>query len=829
MQRRNKMDAVPVKIFAKVRPLQQGEAVTSNLQVRQKTVFAGQQSCEFSEVFYGDENPRNVLTHSDMNRLVSKCLQGFNSSLLLFGETGSGASEFLAGSGGQGMESLVSAVSSALFSKIQLTSQERQSGSISGSAHGNTDFHIALKGFEVSGACVRDLSTSQQLSLEVFKFPGSGVKGLSGSSVGSSTEVVTHFQRMWSNRTLSHQSISQTLSLSMQVIVFDVLCQQPGLAGPVHSSLAILCLPGAEHLAEASSSTRQLTTRSPSASISSVRSLGHLIMKLSQNVDTAFHPEDTPLNLIMGNYLSANCFTNVLVTLKPTVEGSVVDKVLLYANCLKQIINFPVRNSPALDRMLKAVESRSRALYQRRSASEPNVLTRPSSTSVGVPVEEQLRSLLAANQALKAENTQLKLQSLMHPSDRERDSSQRSAVVSRNAQSLPVVPKESTPIHSRSERRFGQESGWYDADSLTMILDREHVMSRELERLRALLSALQSENQETRKENSDLKLQILSLTSREDSLQSSLAELKARCLHLQGKVKEGESFSLSHQSEEQDRAAINAAQLEKVHQDLRTTEEDLRKAEKCNKQLSAQLKRLNADYRQRLEQYIRDVTAYLRDNRSGMLPGKHLYVVLDLIDDLTSRHVESCREDLRYTNTSLELVQERERVLLEDISLLSSHIDSMYKALGEAINGGHLDQLLSRLTPPPKVHRGDQVQSPDFPRCPTKVKLGQEVLQAINKIVPAMMVAMETVQPSVEADMCSLLERFLELKLSLLKFSVEDRGSLVNRNPGNTSDPLVLGLKEQLKNVQKEKIAIQTRSQLLETEINELKKLLGLT
>ena len=814
------MDAVPVKVFAKVRAVQQREQVFSSLQIRQRSVYTRQHSCEFSQVFYGDDGPQHVLDHTDMKRLVNSCLDGYNSCLLLLGETGSGKNDFLAGNSHQGSESLFSALSTALFSRMQPTNQGQQSGSI----RGYPEFRVALRGFEVAGTAVRDLTSSHQLSLNAFGFPGADVKDLSGQTVGNPSEAVAHFQQMWSRRTLSHQDIGQTHPLSTLVIVFDIDCKQPGLAGPVRSWFTIVCLPGVEQLPEPDHSVRQQTTRSPSASVSSVRTLGHYILQLSRNDDSPrdilFHPMDTPLKLIMGNYLSANCVTNALVTLKPTVEGAAVDKVLLYASRLGQIVNYPIVNSSATSQMLQAVERRSRALYEMKDGGERNVPTRLSDVSSGIPIEEQLQTLVAANHALKAENTQLKLQSLITTSHQRRDQS--GGIVSGNALSQTLIPQESTPICSRHQQ---QETGWYDSESLTMILDREHVMSRELERLKSSLDTLESEKKQMAKENGDLKLQVLSLTGREESLLSDLRQLKGRFLQLQGKVRENESSSFNYQTQEQGRAALSDVQLSKVRQEFNAVKQDLRKAEKYNKDLHAQLKQLNADYRQRLEQYIHDVTAYLKDNRSVMLTGKFPCVVLELIDDITRRYVENCNQDIQHSRDCLQMVQEREAVLVKDISLLSSYIDGICGTLGRSTDVTLSDELLSKLSQPPPIRSRGQLNCTYFPKCPPKARLGHEVLQTVNKVIPTMLVSMETVPPAIEADFCKLLEQFLELKLSLLKFSVEGEERAARRNKVNSSDPLLQGVKEQLKDVQREKVALMVKSEMLEAKVKELKKL----
>ena len=820
------MDAAPLQTFAQVRSLKPGEEhVSSSLKIIQKRVTGERQTCMFADVFYGEQTGEQVFGKSS-KELVRRCADGYNVAVLVFGETGSENSSFLIGNSLAQVpsSSFIAALVNALYSDVGSVgrpSPERPS------VQGRTACRVSVKVYEVVGHSVRDLiQSSNQPQIACKYLPWSvEVEGLASQTISTKEEAMTAVRQAWERRTLHDGTVGETHPLSAQFVEFEVEAKYSYLAQPLSGTFTVVRLPGAEALP----GFDQIVPihSSGSSLVSSVRNLGHYIVQVANGDVPAIKSEDPPLRSVMGKYLAGNCVTVVMATLLPYVAGTSTDRVLWYMDHFQKIINHPIQNTPAAKKMFLRLAT----LLQRSSTMQDAPMIDQSTLVGGSRMSctrenlcQQLESLASTNAALRAENERLKLRSVMNVASARRETAveSRSQVLNpssaRHSESVAVLPVLSVHQHSRQHTNAGFT---LNMDHLRTLLDREQAISAELERSRGLADAAQQENDRLLVENGDLKLNVVSLASSRDALKEEVESLRLECVHLQGKVSQKETSVLQHTGVQDGRNLLVGVQVSRLQQELCAAKKELTRVDSLNKQLHSKMKILSASYRTRLEQYIRDVTAFLKDQSppDTTESDKHLATVLDLMDAMLRRMVESYSSELRQSEAEVYALRESSLAMRNDMEQLADSLKDVFEAVSTMnvqVPQLLLDSLVHAPVVAPHGHSCSTVMAKDASPNPRPARVKQELMKTLNKAIAYVPVAMETLHPHMTKELCNLLELLLAVKLSLLQQMVEEEERVHTLQPDTS-------MLAQLRELRKENVALSVRCTVAEAQAKHLR------
>ena len=822
------MDAAPLQTFAQVRSLKPGEEhVSSSLKIHQKKVIGVRQSCTFADVFYGEQTAEQIFGKT-AKELVRRCANGYNVSVLVFGETGSENSAFLVGNGLAQVpsSSFVASLVNALFSEAgsgERPSLERPSG------QGQGICRVSVKVYEVVGQSVRDLiQSSNQPRIACKSLPWSAeVEGLASQTVSTKEEAFTAVMQAWERRTLADGSVGETHPLSSQFVEFEVEAKHSHLTQPLSGIFTVVRLPGAEALPNPGQ-TLPIHGSGPSL-VASVRNLGHYIVQLANEDVPAIKSDDPPLRSVMGKYLAANCITVVMATLIPYVTGTSTDRVLWYMDHFQKIVNHPIQNTSAAKKMFGRLATllRQSPAIGNSPGSRSALIGRSSRVSgTRENLSEQLQSLAATNAALRAENDRLKLRSVMNVASARREVAvdTQSQVLNPSSaghfESVAVLPVSSVHQHSRHPTNT---SFTLNMDHLKSLMDREQAISVELERLRSLADAVQLENDRLLVENGDLKLNVVSLASSCDAMKEEVESLRLERVHLQGKVQRTTSTS-QHTGVQEGRNLLVGLQVNRLQQELLAVKKELTKVDSLNKELHSKMKMLSASYRNRLEQYIRDVTAFVKDHPSPETneSGKHLGTVLDLMDAMMSRMAESYSSELRQSEAKVGALQESSLTMQSDMEQLAGSLKDVFEAVSSMnvqVPQLLLDGLMHAPVTAPHGHSCRIMADKEGSSFPRPARVKQELMKALNEAIAHVPVAMETLHPHMTKELCTLLELLLAVKLNLLQQIVEEE----ERKCVSQSNMGVHMAQAQLREVQKKNAALSVRCTVAEAQVKELR------
>ena len=841
------MDVTPVEVLARVRPLNpsEGNTVSTSLQIRQNTISISEQSLTCSRVYYGEDTMEHIYDSSTLKSLVKQFINGYNTSILVFGETDSGKEQVFSGSSSltQGSMGARNGVIHTLLAKVfsELTEPSQPPLSAASSAtrrtvHAEPNFTVVMKVFELIGTTCRDLvhaahpqdRTSQPAV--ILKGTFAAVDGLVCRNITTAYAGIQLFEEAWKGRTMS-EAIGHGHPLSTQFVILDLELKDAHLAQPLRSSLTLVCLPGAESFPDSLSSLPHHASGPTSTLVMPIRSLGHfIIQKSSDPTNVSLKPDDTSLKLIMGNVLGSNCITVAMVTLKPFVTDSNASKVLLYAKSFQKIDNFPILNTSAAQMLV--LQYSAQIVQASAAASRGIHLLTGSNHSLRATTEQRdlMESLKVANANLKSENDSLKLQLLLRNERNISTSSLQRVNEECTSQSMTLMPKESTRSHNLAVTspvvsQYHKLGVTMDADSLSKILDRELTVSKELERFKLIIEDLKMKSESYELENSELKLNVVTLTAGRDSLQSKLDEMKLTLAHLQGRVAGEEERGLQQRTTLQGKELASDLQLNHLREELRLTREELRKVDTLNKDLQLKLKSLEQEYRLRLERYICDLSSYLRQHPPSHSQTNFMETILTFVDGLLSQLAESYSEELSTVDQHLQDALSQIDRMERELNSATSGIHNLCHAIREsqmALPEEVVDKLVKVNVVHPMhsmavvPHRGTDASS--------RSRKSDELMKAINATVTQVPVTMETVHPQMEKELNNLLESLLSLKVSLLKKQVDglvqERGMLHSKR-----DQSVKYLQDQLEAVEREKIELSIRCTVIETELKELKNI----
>lgn len=220
-----------IRVVARFRPiLDDAESCIEKISEQFVQIVGLNQEFHFDRVFDSSSSQQDVFDEA-VRPTVEGVLEGYNGSVLAYGQTGAGKSHTMMGSPEETERGAIPRMIEYLFARKP------------------TDFRISVGYLEIYNEKVRDLQCSDHPGddLRVHEVSGGGgfyVKGLTETEVSSATEVYQIMRQGSQNRSTAATNMNSHSSRSHSVFIVDVF-------GPhTRSKLVLVDLAGSEKVAK---------------------------------------------------------------------------------------------------------------------------------------------------------------------------------------------------------------------------------------------------------------------------------------------------------------------------------------------------------------------------------------------------------------------------------------------------------------------------------------------------------------------------------------------------------------------------------------------------
>jgi hypothetical protein len=337
---------------------------------------------QFDRVF--DQSASQSSVYADVALpLVRDLLQGYNATILAYGQTGGGKTYCMFGPQGHHpveSQGLVPRAAEHIFENVSAG-------------------QIECSFVEVYCEQIRDLLTTGYSKLQVKETPTRGfwVDGLTHRSVQSTTEVLQALRNGLKHRAAANTRLNQHSSRSHAIFTLHVV--QETAEGIVRQSkLTLVDLAGSEKVAKSGSAGD--TLEEAKKINSSLSALGHVIDALAEKRPHVPY-RDSRLTRLLEDSLGGNCRTTLLAACSPiTGHFSETLSSLRFAGRAKKVCNMVylpqwssvdrqlVNRITALRRELSKAHQQLEERMQDKTASSPRKAHRPLLRSLGEEIRQ---------------------------------------------------------------------------------------------------------------------------------------------------------------------------------------------------------------------------------------------------------------------------------------------------------------------------------------------------------------------------------------------------------------------------------------------------------
>lgn len=353
---------------------------------------------QFTFDFVYDDNspsvPSSLLqrrVYDDLGQLiVTNALDGYNCSLLAYGQTSSGKSYSMMGGADDDTQGLIPRICSALFHHISSTPSRTPSGDA-------VLRKVECSYVEIYSEKIRDLLDPRKKSLKVREHPKTGpyVDGATSCAVSDVDELMALMTSGNAERTIASTNLNVESSRSHAVFSLQLttttMDEATQLSSDVVSKIQLVDLAGSERveqsgatgvrLKEANHINKSLTTlgrvvqalATRSEATAKAASFGTMAARKSVvRRDESFIPfRDSVLTWLLKESLGGNSKTIMLATLSPSdLNFDETLSTLRYASRAKSIVNRAVVNEDPNAELIRSLKAEVDALRARLAAAE---------------------------------------------------------------------------------------------------------------------------------------------------------------------------------------------------------------------------------------------------------------------------------------------------------------------------------------------------------------------------------------------------------------------------------------------------------------------------
>ncbi|KAL4235904.1 hypothetical protein ACF0H5_004294 [Mactra antiquata] len=343
------------------------------------------------------------LFRSSVDEQIDFFLAGFNVSLFLMGESGSGKTYSMAGEG-TSRAGVVPMIFDTLFTRLQGerfvadTRVKRQKPT------------VTLEMYEIYNELIKDLQrvpggSSSYLELGTTADKGTYVKNGTSQLIKDSSEGASKFHEGLSRRTEQSTDYGPAQHNAATIIHIDLEVLVGENPVPNKSRFTIVEFPGLEKLSD---DPNQLRHKEGPALSRALIALNQVVSSLASNPfpDRVVNYSDSKLTQLIQNELGGNCKTRAVLCLKPTTNPETLTAILNFTTRITQVKCFPIVNDSYAQNLLTQYKAKIIDLQQQSGVGPAPTAARM--TNAG-DVKETIHGLETENLRLKDENERLRV------------------------------------------------------------------------------------------------------------------------------------------------------------------------------------------------------------------------------------------------------------------------------------------------------------------------------------------------------------------------------------------------------------------------------------
>ncbi|KAK6307534.1 hypothetical protein J4Q44_G00226820 [Coregonus suidteri] len=346
-----------VKVVVRCRPFNRREETMDNDNILEVNTKLGQitlrnpraspeelmKSFTFDAV-YDFESKQSDIYHDTVRPLVDSVLQGFNGTILAYGQTGTGKTYTMLGMPTDNERGIIPNSFNQIFTQISRSQ--------------NQQYLVRASYLEIYQEEVRDLlCKDNNKKLDLKENPDSGVyvKDLS-SVVSKNVMEIEHVMNIGDqSRSVGFTNMNERSSRSHAIFMITVECSEKGADGEDHirvGKLNMVDLAGSERQSKTGANGERL--KEATKINLSLSALGNVISALVDGKSTHIPYRDSKLTRLLQDSLGGNAKTVMVATLGPASKNYEESLTTLrYANRAKNIKNKPKINEDPKDALLR--------------------------------------------------------------------------------------------------------------------------------------------------------------------------------------------------------------------------------------------------------------------------------------------------------------------------------------------------------------------------------------------------------------------------------------------------------------------------------------------
>ncbi|KAK2159852.1 hypothetical protein LSH36_145g07016 [Paralvinella palmiformis] len=348
--------------------------------------------------FHRQETSNYDVYRTTVEPLLELFVAGFNTSLIVTGESGSGKSFTVSGENAY-KSGIVPLLLEGLFQRTE------KDGDSYYDNHLHTD-HVSMQIYEIYNELIKDLMVvpgvyTENLDVQENPEKGSFVKNLSTATVSSASDGASLFRQAFSRRTESPTDFGPAKNHAAIIIHINLSMKTSESALPNQSRFTIVITPGIEKLQEDGNHIR--VREGPTLS-KSIISLSQLVATIANQpyADRVINYTESRLTYLLREEFGGNCKTRVLMCFRPQGDSNLITAALNLATQLSQVKNFPVINDHLTQQLIIQYRARIHNLQQQLGLGAGL-----SYTSHIHDANDELRKLQTGNLQLQDKNERL--------------------------------------------------------------------------------------------------------------------------------------------------------------------------------------------------------------------------------------------------------------------------------------------------------------------------------------------------------------------------------------------------------------------------------------
>ncbi|CAD8194063.1 unnamed protein product [Paramecium octaurelia] len=378
-----------IKVFCRIRPLNQKETSLISYIIKEQTMQIGEQKFTFDRIL--DSNTTQQEVYDEIGKpIIDQILQGFNATLLMYGQTSSGKTYTMIGD--QHQPGIIKRTINDLFDAIDSSPTE-------------CEFRIKISIVEVYKEKVKDLLDINKQDLKIREIANQGfyIQYVTQLWVSDKEEIYNALQKSLVNRQVGYTNLNDMSSRSHLLFQMTVTMNNEIEGTSYTGQLIMADLAGSENASKAG--TTGIALQEGSFINRSLLTLSNVINGLSEKQQHVPFRESN-LTKLLWNGLSKNSMTSLIITCSPCISNEPETlSTLRFGVRAKMIKTQPKVNKEVTIKELEILNNKLMKDLEERNYIIDQLKKDDNKVKI-IKLEEQMLQLRKENQLLKEQNSQ---------------------------------------------------------------------------------------------------------------------------------------------------------------------------------------------------------------------------------------------------------------------------------------------------------------------------------------------------------------------------------------------------------------------------------------